>query len=362
MALTVGTNTLAVTQANNNKLEEVLDKTLLEMIKIERDQFIFSKLGVDKMIPKKAGTKTITVRRANSLPVNLTVDGQGKVLEEGLPPVPLQVSYIKVSGAIDQRGAYIKETDVNADISYDDIRTDYMPELARHSAEVTERATVSKIKAEGNVMFLGGATSIDTYTSSTVVADAVLTFQALRKAALAMKLAHRKGHSKFGGKYVTVLHPSVMQDLLDDSDLIDKFLDPGNDNSPMKTGTLAQYKIFDMYVTESQILEPVASAGEGNPNVYSSYMLGKDPYMTIGLGAKNGKAKFIMSGFTADSSNPLAQTQTFGYKMWGGAKVIDPVAITEIYSLSNYDVADFTGYTAATDKAIEKAPYTDPDA
>lgn len=353
MALTTNTNTLAVSQANGNSVAELLDKRLLEMIKIERDQFVFTKLGINKVIPKNSGTKTYTVRRANSLPVDLTVDGQGKALTEGIAPTPLKISYVKVSGTISQRGAYIKETDVSNDITLDNIKNEYQPELARHAAEVSERVIKEQVDAEGNEMFLGGATKINDYTSST--ADAILDLQACRRAKLSMTNAHRKGHSMFGGKFVGVLAPEVMQDLLDDEALLNKVITPGNDNSPMKAGNLENYKLFDMYFTESQIIKPVASTGTGTPNVYTSYIFGKDPYMTIGLGATSGKTQFLMSGFTPDSNNPLAQTQTFGYKMWGGAKVIDPIAITKIYSLSNYDVS---GVITETDIAGAKAPYT----
>ena len=63
--------------------------------------------------------------------------------------------------------------------------------------------------------------------------------------------------------------------------------------------------------------------------------------MVLSLGSSN--VKFFDTGFTADKADPLAQKATFGYKMWTGAKVTDPMAITKIYSASGYDVvADFT--------------------
>ena len=63
--------------------------------------------------------------------------------------------------------------------------------------------------------------------------------------------------------------------------------------------------------------------------------------MIISLGSSN--VKFFDTGFTADKADPLAQKATFGYKMWTGAKVTDPMAITRVYSASGYDVvADFS--------------------
>ncbi len=331
-------NKLADVQANDIKIDEYLDKRLLEMIKLETTQFVFTNLGRKVDIPYNAGTKTIRLRRYNSLPVNLAWDGAGKALTEGTAPASMKISAVKVDGTINQYGAYIEETDVANDIHLDDIKSIFQPELARHAAEVLERIIVTAL-ADGSEYFIGSnITEVNDYTSST---EAVISFTEVRKAWLSMKVNRRGGHTKFGGKPVLVVHPSVMQDLLDDDDLVNKLLVPGNENTPIKNGSLQQYMAHGMYFVESLIAEPVASTGTGNPNVYISYLLGKDPYVVIGLGG--GGVKFLMTGFTPDSGQPLAQKQTFGYKMWGGAKVVDPIAVTRIYSKSGYDtIADFS--------------------
>jgi N4-gp56 family major capsid protein len=337
-------NKLVNVQANDIAMDEYFDKRLLEMIKLETSQFVFTNLGRSVEIPKNSGTKTIRLRRYNSLPVDLTADGKGLPLVEGTAPTPLTISAVKVDGTINQYGAYIEETDVANDIHMDDIKSIYQPELARHAAEVLERVILAAL-AEGNEYFVGNnagtaVATVNGYTSSTL--NAVLTFDEVRKAWLAMKVNRRGGHQRFGGKPVLVVHPSIMQDLLDDQDLIDKLLVPGQENTPIKNGTLQQYMVHGMYFVESLVIEPVASTGAGNPNVYPSFLLGKDPYVVIGL--SGGGVKFLMTGFQADSGDPLGQRQTFGYKMWGGAKVVDPVAITRVWSLSGFDiVADFTG-------------------
>ena len=60
------------------------------------------------------------------------------------------------------------------------------------------------------------------------------------------------------------------------------------------------------------------------------------PFASVWIG--NGNVKFYDTGFTADKADPLGQKATFGYKMWTGAKVTDPMAITKVYSASSYDV------------------------
>ena len=316
--------TLAVLQRNGLSVSEYFSKRLLEMIKLEKSNFVFTNLGVEMNLPKNEGTRTFTVRRYNHLPVG------NHQLTEGVPPTALKPEGHKVSGIINQFGALMEETDVAADIHFDNIKTIYQPELARHAAEVIERNVISSFTDASEYYAGTNATSVNDIT-----AYDVLTFKDFRVVALTMSNANRRGHSRYGGKFVGVMHPNVMNDLLDDPVLVNKLLVPGNENGPIKQGTLAKYMAYGMYFTDTLVC-PVTK-NTGNVNVYTSYVLGFQPYMVLGLGGQN--VKFYDTGFTADKSDPLGQKATFGYKLWTGAKVIDPMAITAIYSASAYDIA-----------------------
>lgn len=324
-------NKLATVQQNSNYTTEYWSKFLLGMITLEQRNFVFTTLGRSVDIPKNMGTKTISLRRYNSLPVSASLTSE--TLAEGVAPTPLKIEAQKVQGTINQFGAYIKITDWVDEIHDDDVKSIYMPELARHAAEVIERDVISSFD-DASEWFVANQTSIDTLTSSTTH---VLTLKEVRKAALSMKNYRRNGHVKFGGKPVLVVHPNVMQDLLDDADLEDKVLVPGNDNSPIKSGNLEQYKLYGFYIIETLIAEVQANAAQTPNNVYTSYLLGREPYVVIKLGGSN--IRWLSTTFAASKDDPLGQVATFGYKLWSGAKVIDPLAITKIYSVSAYDVA-----------------------
>ena len=316
--------TLAILQRNGLSVDEYFSKRLLEMIKLEKSNFVFTNLGVTMNLPKNEGTKTFTVRRYNHLPVG------NHLLTEGVPPTALRPEGHKVSGVINQYGALMEETDVAADIHFDNIKTIYQPELARHAAEVIERNVVTSF-TDASEYFVGtGNDDVDDIAASDTV-----TFKDFRIVALTMSNANRKGHSRYGGKFVGVMHPNVMNDLLDDPVLVNKLLVPGNENGPIKQGTLAKYMAYGMYFTDTLICPVEENAS--NVNVYTSYVLGFQPYMVLGLGGQN--VKFYDTGFTADKADPLGQKSTFGYKLWTGAKVIDPLAITAVYSASAYDIA-----------------------
>ena len=324
--------TLAVLQKNGLSVQEYFSKRLLEMIKLEKSNFVFTNLGVEMNLPKNEGTKTYSVRRYNHLPVG------NHQLTEGVTPTALKPEGHKVSGVINQFGALMEETDVAADIHFDNIKTIYQPELARHAAEVIERNVVSSF-TDASEYYVG--------TSHVKADDITASDKDFRIVALSMSNANRKGHSRYGGKFVGVMHPNVMNDLLDDPVLVNKLLVPGQENGPIKQGTLAKYMAYGMYFTDTLVC-PV-KANTKSVNVYTSYVLGFQPYMVLGLGGSN--VKFYDTGFTADKSDPLGQKATFGYKLWTGAKVLDPMAITAIYSASAYDIALYND----TDDTIGKA-------
>lgn len=323
--------TLSVLQKNGISQNEYWSKRILEMIKLEKSNFVFTQLGMEVDIPLHEGTKTFTARRYNHIPY---LGDTAHKLTEGTAPTALKPEAHKVSGTINQYGVVMEETDVAADIHFDNIKTIYQPELARHAAEVRERNIIASF-ADASEYFVGAGND----TVDAIDASDIITFKDFRTVALSMQNYNRQGHRKYAGKFVGVMHPNVMNDLLDDPVLVNKLLVPGNENTPIKQGTLAKYMAYGMYFTDSLIC-PV-KANTGSVNVYTSYVLGKDPYMVIKLG--NGNVKFYDTGFEADKSDPLGQKATFGYKMWTGAKIIDPMAITAIYSASGYDVvADFT--------------------
>lgn len=332
--------TLAVLQKNGLSVQEYFSKRLLEMIKLEKSNFVFTNLGVEMNLPKNEGTKTYSVRRYNHLPVG------NHQLTEGVTPTALKPEGHKVSGVINQFGALMEETDVAADIHFDNIKTIYQPELARHAAEVIERNVVSSFTDASEYYVGTNHVKADDITASDIV-----TFKDFRVVALTMSNANRKGHSRYGGKFVGVMHPNVMNDLLDDPVLVNKLLVPGSENGPIKQGTLAKYMAYGMYFTDTLVC-PV-KANTGSVNVYTSYVLGFQPYMVLGLGGSN--VKFYDTGFTADKSDPLGQKATFGYKLWTGAKVLDPMAITAIYSASAYDIALYNDTNDTIGKAASQA-------
>lgn len=333
-------NNLTTVQKNNVKSTEYWEKRLLAMIKLESSNFVFSTLGKQMDFPRNQGTTTMSVRRYNSLPISSDGTLAATKLTEGVPPKALKVEAQKVQATVSQFGNYIEITDVVDAVHFDDIKKEYQPELARIAAETKERNIIDCF-SEASEYYVNARTTADTVTATDV-----LKLKDCRMVWLTMKNYNRKGNKKYGGKPVLVCHSNVMQDLLDDSTLLNNILVPGNENSPMKNGTLENYKAYGINFQETLIC-PVEE-NTSDVNVYTSYMLGNDPYIILNFKGLEWKE----TGFEAEKNDPLGQLATLGYKMWSGAKVVDPITITAIYSASNYDVSvdtstDSIGRTAS---------------
>jgi N4-gp56 family major capsid protein len=367
--MAVISNTRSTVERNEILQKEYWDNRLLEIIKLNSSNYVFVNLGREVTIPKNEGTLTISMRRYNSLPIRalevggVDADGYttGEALSEGTPNSPLKVEAQKVQASVGQYGAWISISDHVQDIHLDDIKTIYQPELADHAAKIRELDVLEQISADASEKWVGGvATSNAELVPPGTEGASILTIQELRVAALTMKNYNRMGHPKAQGKPLIVVHSNVMADLLDDEDLKDRLLNPGQENAPIKIGTLASYMFYGLTVMETLLAETELVPGaNGVPayNVYTSYLLGKDPYVVTKLG--NGAIEWKMTGFEASKDDPLGQISTFGYRMWTGAKVIDPIAITKIYSVSNYDVLvgmdyDYDNQTGGTSDTFGK--------
>lgn len=330
MALPTLTNAnyLEVLQRNGLSEDQFWSRSLQKMIVLEQSEFVFTRLAKKESIPKNFGAKIWTTRRYLHLPVDLD---KGK-LAEGVAPTPMKVEGVTVSGTINQYGAYIELTDVANDIHFDDIFSIYQPELARHAAETIERDLIKAVEAEASVRFPGSKTAV-----SAIAATDKLTFTAVRQAWLSMKNHFRRGHSLAGGKPILVTHPNVLQDLLDDTTVIkDLIIVPGYDQKIIRNGTINEYTVHGIYFMESMVLDPKPE-GASSANVYSSYLVGEDSFALLKLGAED--VKWYKKGFVADSNDPLGQKATVGYKLWTGGKVLDPMAVTVLYTGSSFDVA-----------------------
>lgn len=334
-------------QANGLSVETILRDAVLEMITYKDKDFVFTKAGFDttEVIGANKGSTKITFMRYNPLEVDINKSQ----LYEGYTNDPLQIGGHTISATLEEHGAWIKITSAVRDIHLHDIQVQYLPDMVRHANETKERIAIKHINSEASIYFAGDKADEDSIT-----AEDVLTLEDIKKGTLSFHSFLRRPHSKFRDKWVVVTSNHVMFDLLKDPELREQMI-IGKENAPLKSGSLEEYTTFNTTFITTPMLGREAKKNENGVYVFDSYLIADKAYITTKLGKNDFKWHF--TDFNATKDDPLGRFATFGYTMYFGAKVLDPVAIIRYKSASSYGVPE-TMYTPERDVASRPAPVT----
>ena len=298
------------------KPDAFYDKILLTMLR--QTEFAHRKFAKKKSLPKNFGD-TINFRRYTKLAVNTTP------LTEGVTPDGKLASGGSITASIDQYGDVMFFTDKVSNEQMDDVITEYTIELGYQAQESLDIIARDAILSEASVFYAGANTDIDALDATDVP-----TIDDFRKIALAMKQDHIKP-VRGTSKYVCLVSPAVMYDLMDDQKL-EKYMQFGMTNAPLKENMVAD--IYDLRFMEVLNAKSEANANTPVVDVHHSIVLGDEAYGDIELEA-NGNVKIIKKGLgSAGTDDALNQRQSVGWKVNGYAcKVLTPIAVYDYMSV-----------------------------
>jgi len=315
--MTMNTNTTAVINAtgSNLKPDAFYDKVLLTMLR--QSEFKHRLFAKKKSLPKNYGD-TINFRRFAKLAVNTTP------LTEGVAPDGKAVSGASITATIAQYGDVMYFTDKVDVTQLDDVVTEYTVELGYQASESLDIVARTALLA-GASTFFAGAKAINTLTASDIP-----EIDDFRKIALAMKNNNIKPE-RSTGKYIALVSPAVMYDLLDDATL-QKYMQYGMTNKPMVDNLVTD--IYDLRFIE--VLNASVANNTNTPvvSVHHSIVLGDEAYGDIELEG-NGNVKVIKKGLgSSGTADPLDQIQSIGWKVNGYAcKVLTALAVYDYASV-----------------------------
>lgn len=307
-----------VTATAGLKPDAFYDKLLLTMLR--QTDFKHRMFAKKKRLPKNYGD-TINFRRFAKLSPNTTA------LTEGVTPDGQAVSGASITATVKQYGDVMFFTDRVSNEQLDDVITEYTVELGYQARESLDIIARDAMLAGASVFYAGEGASA---TIDTLTATEVPTIDEFRKIALAMKKDHIKP-VRGTGKYIALVSPSVMFDLMDDEKLT-KFMQYGQTNAPMKDGMVADmYDIRFIEVLNAKVEENEAATPV---DVHHSIVLGDEAYGDVELEA-NGNVKIIKKGLgSAGTADALDQRQSVGWKVNGYAcKVLTPLAVYDYMSV-----------------------------
>lgn len=284
------------TGANSTKPNAYYDKLLLNLL-VQTD-FHHAKFAQNRDMPTRTGD-TVNFRKISKLEPSLTP------LTEGITPEGQTGNVTAISVSTKQYGDYMAFTDLVDVTTVDPILKEYTVEMARAARETLDILVREELNGGSNVHYAGGKTS-----RATLAAGDKPTINDLRKIVLAMKKAHVKPAA--GGKFIVMVTPDVMFDLLDDPKF-EKAYEIGQNNTPFIKGEVAD--IYGMKFVE--VLNGKVFEGEGasGVDVHSTLVLGEKPYGITKIKGNGDVQTIIKPLGSAGTADPLNQRQSIGWKV-----------------------------------------------
>ena len=284
------------TGANSTKPNAYYDKLLLKLL-VQTD-FHHNKFAQQRPMPKNAGD-TINFRKIGTLAPALTP------LTEGVTPTGQSATVTAISATTKQYGDFIEFSDLVDVTLVDPIVKEYTVELARSARETLDILVREELVAGSNVIYANAKTS-----RATVATGDKPTVLDFRKARLQMQKANVKPCSK--GKYIALVTPDVVFDLMDDPDFV-KAYEISQNGKPFIEGEIADiYGIKFVEVLNGKVFE---GAGASSANVHASIILGQEAYGITKI-TGNGDVQTIHKALgSAGTADPLNQRQSIGWKV-----------------------------------------------
>jgi N4-gp56 family major capsid protein len=288
-----------------------------ELIDILKQKLLWYKTAKVSPVTKGANSKTVVFRGFNKLALALSP------LNEGVTPSGSNLTLNSVTAVLSQYGDFTTITDVT-EFLYDRSMIKDASDVLGIQATETIDTTIMNVVASGtNVVYGDGSVT----TRATVTAAMVLTSKLITRY---VRFLERNNVEKFGAMpiigsaYACVTHPDVINDLRQDTNWVSAVNysspTPSNDNrGDLFTGELGYWQ--GARVISTTMSPTFAGAGSGGANIYGVEVYGKGAYAVSEF--QGGLRTYIHTGGVQDTSDPLEQRSTVGWKWEGVAVILD---------------------------------------
>ncbi len=288
-----------------------------ELIDILKQKLLWYKTAKVFPVSKGSNSKTVIFRGFNRLALALTP------LNEGISPAGSNLTMNSVTAVLSQYGDFTFITDV-AEFLYDrSLIKDASDVLGIQSSETIDTTIMNVVAAGTNVIYGDGSVT----TRGTVTAAMKLTTTLITRD---VRFLERNNVEKFdampmiGNAYALVGHPDVMYDLRLDTNFIAavNYSSPTPSNEyrgDLFTGELGYWQGVRIISTT---MSPVyVGAGAAGVTVYGVLCYGKGAYAVSEF--SGGLKTYIHTGGVQDTSDPLEQRSTVGWKWEGTSAILD---------------------------------------
>ncbi len=290
------------------------DTTLLENA---REAMVFTQFGEKQ--PMK-GNK-IEWRKFNTFAKALTP------LEEGVIPSGQTFGMTKIEAETTQHGDYTAVTDRLELESYDDVIFNATEEMGAAEGETYDTLTRNILVAGNSVMYCPNGDA-EVKSRADITRDCRLTPDVVNRAYTWLK---KNKAPMINGKYVALIHPSVVYDLRSSDGWMEAH--KYSDATPIFNGEIGElHKVRFVETTNGKIWKE-----EGKDAVYATLFLGAKAF---GILDPEGEGMEMIIKTKEQIGGPLNQFGTIGYKFNHGAKILYQERLLRVESGSFFGDVD----------------------
>jgi N4-gp56 family major capsid protein len=267
----------------------------------------FYRFGVKTPLPENGGN-SVSWRRFNALSLATTN------LTEGTTPSSASLSVSEVAATVLEYGNFVSISDALDLMAIDRVMLEATNVLGQNAGESIEAVIRNVIQAGTSVMYATGSARASQGTGNP------LTLNLLRKALVTLDAnnTHRFNGSEENdnlgmGNYVAFVHPNVVYDIYNDSEL-KSALQQNTSDDKLWTGNIGS--IYGIQLFQTTLAPVFAGAGSGGANVYGTLVLGRNAFGVVDV-AGRGKYELIIKPLgSSGSEDPLNQRGSIGWKAW----------------------------------------------
>ena len=268
----------------------------------------------EKTLSKNSG-KTVTWNRRSPKAVATTA------LTEGVTPTESQITTNKVTATLAGYGNWEKISSLLYNTGLDAEAKESIEVMGQNASETIDTLVRNELHAGGTVQFAAGRANLAAMT-----ADDVLTLAEIRKAVRALK---KKNALTYGdGFFLGKIGPDTSYNLMADTAWLDA--QKYTARKELYRGEVGSiHKVRFLEASSNQMSE---KGGASNlVDVYSNFIHGKEAFGTVDLSGQGRKKLIIKRSDSGDTSNPLNQFHTIGWKAEAFAtKTLNPDWIVNI--------------------------------
>lgn len=288
------------------------DKVFLDRAKVElRHDF-----GAQtKNVPLHGGT---VVRFTRFSPLALITSA----LSEATNPAEVAMTATNVSATIADYGNVTNVGTLYSMTGIEEGLQEHIEVHAQNAGESIDRLIRQELASGATSQIVSGAT-----LATDIMTTDVFSGVEIRKAVRTLK--KNKAQRFEGGMYRGIIGPDTAYDLFGDSEWLDAHRYTTSD--AIERGVIGKLHGVEFVETNNQHKDvsaglsgsPVTATSAGVVAVFSNFIFGKNAYGVINLGSISAPKVYVKNPGDGDTSNPLNQFSTVGWKMPFAVKTLN---------------------------------------